>query len=239
MTVPNFETSPLNNFNIGTLPSFANDKLLYWGDLFSGLEQYVAEEWSDDRATVDLSRFVGSKHPGYAGGTWLDLLTKGKKMERNLRKFREDPEYYLDCSRKQPAMYCRSVDGGDLYIGDNGNNRVCIARFYLSSQGISMLHGLALRDYRIDWEFKKQCEEFRTKVQELRLPIYLAIKRECLERRETMEGTYSEIYTLHALVTDARLGQVYEFDKNSLASYTKSLAKPWWKVWLFLWPDKD
>jgi len=54
-------------------------------------------------------------------------------MELNLSLLRENPDYYFEAKKKEPPIYYKSIDGGDLYIGEDGNHRTCIAKalFYL------------------------------------------------------------------------------------------------------------
>lgn len=221
----------LQQFNICTPPAFSQERILLWQDLaFHEIKPYAIEEQRYGSASVNVFRVVGTRHPSYAGGSWYDLLGKGVRMDQNLALFRDNPGYYLETGPKEPYMQYVSLDGGDMYVGDEGNHRSCIARYYFSTQGLTMLHGVTLLDYRIDWAFKSLCDEFLQTVQQKRLPIYLTVERKMVERRDATDWKLDK-YTLTGRVVDARTRETHNLDFEGLYCFLEKLKRPWWKIW--------
>jgi len=224
-------TARMKLFNLQTQPPFAEEKLLSWHDIaFHDLHHFVVEEERYGSASVNVFRVVGTKHASYAGRSWQDLLGRGVRMEHNLSRFTDNPGYYLGVGPKVPYMQYLSIDGGDMYVGDEGNHRTCIARFYFFTQGLTVLHGVTLLNFKIDWAFKSLCDDFRQTVEYRGLPIYLSVGRRAVERRDATDWKIDK-YVLSARVIDSRKHETYEFDFISLQYYLEKLKKPWWKVW--------
>lgn len=224
-------TARMQYFNLQTPPPFADEKLLSWNDIkFHELEPFITERQRHGSASVNVFKVVGTRHPEYSGKSWLHLLENGKRMQKNLTELAGNPNYYQETSPKQPYMQYRSIDGGDVYIGDEGNHRTCIARFYFFAQGATILHGVNLLDYRIDWAMKSLCDEFRQTVAKLRLPIFLTTNSKLVERRDATNWM-SDRYVVSACVLDGRSRETHEFDHDGLQKYLERLKKPWWKIW--------
>ncbi len=230
-TGPEKTVEPLKYFDLPDVPPFANKVLLSWNDLnFHELEPYVIQEQSHGCASVNLFKVVGTKHTDYAGGTWLDLLNNGRRMLSNLPLFRKNPGYYLETGPKVPYMHYISLDGGDIYIGAEGNHRTCIAQFYFFTQGLTTLHGIRVDDYRIDWAFKAACDELKTTAHNLGLPLHVSVSRKMVDRDDAADWRQDR-FTLTARVIDTRRHDPLEFNHEGLQNYIQTLKRPWWKFW--------
>lgn len=118
-------------FGYEQVPHFAEKVIRSWDETqFNVLQPFIMEHYWCGSSSVNVFRVIGTRHSDYAGGTWLDLLMRGKRMDNiNLPLYQSNPGYYLETTQKVPMMYYQSIDGGDLYIGADGNHRTCIAKF--------------------------------------------------------------------------------------------------------------
>ncbi|QEM66745.1 hypothetical protein FO488_00290 [Geobacter sp. FeAm09] len=221
---------PLDYFGLPSAPPFAHKHLLSWHDLnFHELEPYVIQEQSHGCASVNVFKVVGTRHTDYAGGTWLNLLHNGRRMMSNLPMFRNNPGYYLATGPKEPYMHYVSIDGGDIYIGAEGNHRTCIAQFHFFTQGLTTLHGIRMDDYRIDWAFKAACDELRTTAESIGQPLHISVVRKMIDRNDAADWR-QDSFTLTAKVIDSK-SRTFELNHEDLQSYTRDLKRPWWKIW--------
>ncbi|HHL34383.1 MAG TPA: hypothetical protein ENJ30_08500 [Desulfobulbaceae bacterium] len=224
------EPERLKYFDLQAPPPFAETILKPWPEKeFREFEPYIIEEQRHGSASVNVFRVVGTQLPDYAGKSWFDLLMNGRRMMANLPLFQDNPGYYLETGGKEPYMHYRSIDGGDVYIGDEGNHRTCIARFFFFTQGLTTLHGITLDDYRIDWAFKELCDELRDLTERLRVPIRLtAVNRKLVNRQDAADWRLDS-FTLTAKVIDTRRHETYELDKDGLCRLLDEMRKPWWQ----------
>ena len=103
-------------------------------------------------------------------------------------------------------MYYRSLDGGDLYVGEDGNHRTCIAKADFYIKGISNLHGVVHNDYRINWELKRIYDELEKVVEEKRIPLKIEACSEIITREDSGEWM-REIFENFLTVKDLKSGQ--------------------------------
>jgi hypothetical protein len=201
--------------------------------MFSDLEPFIKQHYWCDSTSVNIFRVVGTQHPDYAEMSWIKLLEKGKRMHLNLRLYAENPGYYYEDIKKEPPMYFKSIDGDNLYIGEDGNHRTCIARcvFYLA--GRTTLHGVTVNDYRIDWDFKKVYEQIVETIQKKGMPyIVKPIKRAV--SREDSAGWMLERYENLLFVKDLKNGSESEIYAEDAGVFLETLQRPGWVRRLFL-----
>ncbi len=96
----------------------------------SGLRNCIVRDGRHENASINVFKVVGTQHPDYVGGTRLDLLMKGERREQDLKMFVENPFCYHESVTKVPYMHCVSYDGDGIFIGDEGNHRTCVVRFF-------------------------------------------------------------------------------------------------------------
>ena len=147
--------------------------------------RFVKETYWQDSASINIFRVKGTQHPDYTGLTWLEFLEKGKRMALNLSLFKTNPDYYRQTDKKIPSMYYQSIDGGELYVGGDGNHRtaVCKAFFYLT--GETMLHGVTVTDYRIDGELKIIFDDIKKIIRGKRLSLDIDIVSQAVSRDDS------------------------------------------------------
>ncbi|MDR2744435.1 MAG: hypothetical protein LBB66_04475 [Desulfovibrio sp.] len=146
-------------------------------DLFGSVPYYIDEVIEDykqeaakwpfrkvvswcSEGPVNIQRIGGTKHPDYAGLTWHEFLRKGKKMDANLRAFRDNPSYYTDIVRRVPGMSVTIVDGKG-YVSNRGNHRTCIARCFLLGKDSPFMHGIEVTDVQTDMRMLAACSRLR------------------------------------------------------------------------------
>ena len=139
-------------------PEILNRPMDRW---FAPDMRFVKETYWQDSASVNIFRVTGTQHDyNYIGLSWIEFLEQGKRMPLNLNWFKTNPDYYHQTNKKIPSMYYQSINGGDMYVGGDGNHRtaICKAFFYLT--GETTIHGVTVTDYRIDNELKKYSRIF-------------------------------------------------------------------------------
>jgi len=148
-------------FNLDS--EWARVPLRYWGDVLDNERRdlVACEEWRDNSA-IDITAVVGTMHPDYADGSWVDLLCHGKRMTSNLALFKTNPGYYTDTARKVPVMDYVSLDGEHWFIGGDGNHRTCIARFAFAGDDRQfLLKGVSTTTFTIDTEMREAVDTLR------------------------------------------------------------------------------
>jgi uncharacterized protein Veg len=189
-------------------PHWADDRIERWDErLFQRVQPFVTDKYWSDRHSINVFSVVGTQHPDYVGMTWLDFLRRGKRMRENLYLHATNPGYYLDTEAKTPPMYYVSMDGLKWFVAGDGNHRTCIARFDFHGRGLTMLHGVHLEDYRVDWTFWR---------------IYQALKKTLGSRAELTvyntrtaradtAGWMHETYAVRLIVQEGR--KQFELDR--------------------------
>ena len=183
--------------------------------------RFVKELYWQDSASVNIFRVKGTQHPDYAGLTWLEFLETGKRMALNLNFFKTNPDYYRQTEKKIPSMYYQSIDGGELYIGGDGNHRtaICKAFFYLT--GETTLHGVTVTDYRMDNELKNIFDNIKTTIKEKRLSMDIDVISEPVSRDDS-GGWMLEKYNSKIKVMDYKKNK--DFVLNNITEVKEFLA---------------
>lgn len=160
----------------------------------------TCEEWQDN-SDIDITSVVGTMHPDYAGGSWVDLLTYGKRMSDNLTLYEQNPDYYTNANRKLPVMDYASVDGKDWFIGGDGNHRTCIARFGFAGNGAPFaLKGISTNLYTIDTGLKQAIDDLRQMLQSRNINAIIRPERAHIGR-EDGAGWKRDIFQISVTLT--------------------------------------
>lgn len=205
---------------------FANERIELWDSeqFKSQLLPFTKEHYWWEGASINVLRVVGTQHPDYAGKTWLELLKFGKRMRSNLPLYSSNPGYYYEAKKKQPSMYYLSIDGGNLYVGDDGNHRTCIARFDFYLKGLTALHGVNVSDYRIDWEMKKLYDTLQTVTAKGGLPYRIEIMSKAISRDDSA-GWKIDKYDLHLKVSDYKKNKIFLMPIHEAEDFLKNIEK--------------
>ncbi len=118
------------------------------GDILIGTFT-VSHYWADS-TSINVCDVIGTAHQEYAGKSWQWLLENGRRMPHNLGLLDNNPVYYEEQCKKEPSMYFVKLND-KLYIGADGNHRTCIAKYLFDIEGKSVLHGVTLDEYTIDY----------------------------------------------------------------------------------------
>lgn len=116
------------------------------------LSMFIVESIWNSEVTINLDQVKGTTHPDYENLNWISLLYRGKRMKRNISELLSNPNYYCTTKKKAPTMsYIRHSDG--YWVDADGNHRTCIGRFFLHlTDRNPFLHGVEVREVRIDVE---------------------------------------------------------------------------------------
>ena len=135
----------------GQVPYFADQVIERFEPLTDEASKFVVSSYWSDQGSVNLGDVCGTMHPDYAGLTWREFLTKGRRMAGNLAAFGENPSYYTDSTiNRQPTIYFHRLDG-KTFIMEEGNHRTCIGKFYLYGRDCPYIHRVHLTETVVDW----------------------------------------------------------------------------------------
>lgn len=208
-----------------TWPEVLDKKILAWDkNEFAKLQPFIKEHYWIGNATINIFRVAGSQHPDYIDMTWLEFLQKGKRMGLNLRLYEQNPGYYREFTKKEPTMYFQSIDGGKLFIGQDGNHRTAIARASFYFRGEPNLHGVEVNDYQIDWPLKKAYDELSMFIASKRLPYHVEPVTKLI-KREDSGGWMVDIYRPMIKVIDTARGQQSVQDMEGIMALSLKLKK--------------
>ncbi|KFB16535.1 hypothetical protein PGPR2_00785 [Pseudomonas aeruginosa PGPR2] len=152
----NMQTSTDRNLNFDFVrrqveqpPAWASEVLQSWEEAYPQEKHaFLQSHYWTETGSINVFRVVGTDHWDYQGKSWLDFLTGGKRMQRNLQALLDNPSYYLQPTERRPAIHYNTLDGLSFYVGSDGNHRTCIARFFLAEQQKSQLHDVTLNHYQ-------------------------------------------------------------------------------------------
>lgn len=213
-------------------PEILLKRIIKWDEVeFRRLGPFFSEHYWHGNASINPFRVVGTQHPDYTGMNWIEFLEKGKRMNINLKLLELNPIYYYEAKKKDPTMYFLSIDGGDLYIGEDGNHRTCISKALFYLDGSSILHGVVLNDYRVNWEFKKAFEELKDFIEKNNLPFMVEAISEIVSREDSGEWM-REKFKNYALIHNLKKKTEIKVGLEGIEKFVKEHQKK--KFWSFL-----
>ena len=170
-------------------------------DLFRDSRPFVRRHYWCDSGSVNVFRIIGTIHASYQNKTWDWMIKNGKKISSNLREYGENPDYYLQTTKKGDISFV-TWDALDYYIWQ-GNHRSAIARFDFHYRGITTLHGVSIEDVRIDWDLFEGYRKISRLIRENRLPLLAAPVSKKLSREDTA-GWMLETFSVRIRIEDAK-----------------------------------
>lgn len=188
----------------------------------------VRKRW-DVAVDVDPFDVVGTAHPDYAGGSWLDLLQHGRRMAGNLALAETNPGYYDAPGQKAPSMLYAQVDDGPLFVDGDGNHRTAIAQMLYHLQrrpaDARRLTGVTLTRYWTDEAAAHLAHRLRHGIAVQGLPISLACVVRKLDRQDG-PGWMEERFEPRFRLTNVRNGSVQDLSSAAAASWLAGLQRP-------------
>lgn len=204
-------------------PVWARDKHRVLTNLSRrSLEPFVHTTTINKNASVELSQVVGTEHPDYGGMSWLEMLSRGKKMRSNLNLLLNNPGYYLATmpNDNQPSYYTQ--DGSSIFIVGDGNHRTCIARFFLAERGLSQLHGVTITHDQIDHELLRLYRRLKTAVDKTGTVARVQPDRSSIsEERHQARETYR--YEPFLVWRDWKTQRAERLDRNQVRERVEAL----------------
>lgn len=156
---------------------WAGTRIEAWDDnRLLNLMPFVRSHYWSDRHSVNVFSVVGTAHPDYIGLSWEEFLRQGKRMKVNQHLLQTNPQYYFETGVKQPSMLYVSLNGKHWYVNGDGNHRTCLARFHFERmsalgsdpQTQTMVHGVTVDDYRVDWKLVDVFQKLRAALDQKR-----------------------------------------------------------------------
>lgn len=182
----------------GAVPYFADQTILPSQAETAKWPFRTMYTWSH-RGSVNIMRICGTQHPDYAGLTWRELLSKGRRMDANLKAFRQNPSYYTELVERLPGMSLSIVDGKG-YVTDDGNHRTCIGKFFLYGQVSPFMHGVHVSEQQTDLRMMALYERLVQK-----LPGYCKVTPEATEvQRDDGNGWATHFFEVRLRVENGR-----------------------------------
>ena len=204
-------------------PDFAGERIeTFPEEEFREIEMFTEEYYWCGMESINVFEVRGTRHPDYQGLSWVEFLRQGKRMHANLSLFEKNPDYYLIDRKKEPSMSYIKLDG-KLYVDSDGNHRTCIAKFFFYYTGRTHLHGVELREVRVDKYTYGLFKELRDYIRDSKLS-YLEV--EPLQRklkRVDGPGWMREYFELGIRVRDRRKNKDLELKGSQIIGFFKSI----------------
>ena len=187
----------------------------------------VSHYWSDN-TSINVCDVIGTAHKEYAGKSWQWLLNNGRRMKHNLELLDTNPVYYYEQHKKEPSMYFVKINN-KLYIGADGNHRTCISKFLFDIEGRSVLHGVTLDEYTIDYSMYNLYSLLKELAVNNNLQWDIEPERELIERLDGA-GWKRDNYKIKLKITNTRNMYSIEISSfnefyNLIKDYNKSFRK--------------
>lgn len=198
----------------GQVPHCVDQVIEKYEPLGEVAAQFLLSSYWSDQASINLVDVCGTMHPDYAGMTWREFLSKGRRMEGNLGAFQRNPVYYTDATiRRLPSMHFIRRDGR-TFIGEDGNHRTCIGKLYLYAQGHAYIHQVTVTEHVVDWTFYDlYCRLDAVAPERWRL----SARRESTHR-EDGPGWMRDFYETRINITDRVRQNRWSWDRDQLAA---------------------
>lgn len=127
---------------------------------------FLCERHWYGNTTININDVNGSNHPDYVNKTWNYVLENAPRIDKNLERLEQKPDYYLSKDKKQPNLDFKAIfwKGDDkakfMFPYHNGNHRTAIAKAFLHCKGVSELHGVTLYKDVYDYELYQAYDFF-------------------------------------------------------------------------------
>lgn len=184
----------------------------------------VSHYWADS-TSINVCDVIGTAHKEYAGKSWQWLLENGRRMPHNLGLLDTNPVYYEEQCKKEPSMYFIKLND-KLYIGADGNHRTCIAKYLFDIEGKSVLHGVTLDEYTIDYSMFNLYSLLKEFAVSNNLRWIIEPQRELVERIDGA-GWKRDNYKLKIKITNSK--SMYSVEITSFSEFY-SLIKDYNKL---------
>lgn len=138
-------------------------------DWWNKAQHFIEETIWEQNGSVNIFRVEGTTHPGCQKMTWGDFLRMGKRMEDNLERMEDNPDYYLQDVPRSPGIFFRRVDGGPWFVTKDGKHRTCIAKALFLLWERTSLHGVTLTEHVLDHESMRLAERLKSRGHEVKV----------------------------------------------------------------------
>ncbi len=196
----------------GQVPYFVDQIIEKYEPLDEIVRQFITSSYWSDQASINIIDVCGTAHSDYAGMTWREFLSKGRRMEGNIGAFKRNPNYYTDAAIKRlPSMHFLR-QGSKTFIGEDGNHRTCIGKLYLYSLGHAYIHQVTLIENSIDWPFYELYRRLDAVAGE---KWHISARREST-RREDGPGWKRDFFETNVQVVDRAQRSQWSWNREQL-----------------------
>jgi len=211
--------------------SLLEKKIASLNEFLRNVEDFIAKKRLELNSSVDIDEVVGTDHLKYIGYTYLEMLDFGLKMDINIPLFLQNPEYYYDKNRKNPAIYyaCFNLPGGDkiAFVDGDGNHRTAIAKVIRAyDKSYTTIYGVVKTTYYIDYEMMNKFlylkEETEKSGYTLQInKIEASVKED--KNGEWIEWKYKHTFELYGKGKSEEYSSLSEIDLISLMPFYKRI----------------
>ena len=209
----------------GSVPYFIDEIIQPYRQEASNRPFVVMHSWAY-AGSVNIMRVCGTDHPEYAGMTWREFLSKGRRMDSNLEAFRRNSTYYTDIVERRPGMSLSIIDGKG-YVTEDGNHRTCIGRCFLYSKNSPFMHGVRVSEIQTDSRMRALYARLISK-----LPgncVVMPVSRET--KRDDGNGWATHFYELRLRVENIRRNGYFGlFDADELEQGILPVLRSRWNA---------
>lgn len=187
------------------------------------VRSFIEYHYFSSLESVNVFQVVGSSCSDYQGIPWIEMLQKGNKMSYNLRLLKENPQYYFENQKKEPAMYYIRINN-KIFVSGDGNHRTSIAKVLFFFTGHTTLHGIVFEEIKIDTCFLFKVNALKNAIL-LHFPgIGVEVVRKFTKREDTADWK-KDYYKVTVKVTNYRKLRTVEVEKEELDDFLNELVE--------------
>lgn len=203
-------------------PYFAEQKLeALTPELIDIVNQFASSVFWIDSTSVAVGDVIGTIHPDYQGKSWEWLLNNGRRMSHNLELLNNNSKYYLETIKKEPSMYYIKIND-KLYVGADGNHRTCIAKYLSDIQCNTLIYGITLDEYIVDFSLIAAYKDLIEFVKSKRLSLNISVVKKHINRQDGT-GWKRDNYKIEISITNIKNNQTIKvFSCNEIYSIINS-----------------
>jgi len=131
-----------------------NTTILSFDEIYSYYENFIEKEIFYMNKEIDIDLIVGSENGNWYGNTYLQMIDYAERIDKNIKLFLKNPNYYTNYQKKYPELTIKIIKGNSIqgFVGE-GNHRVLIAKMLKEIQPeFKKIYGVMLTEYKIDMD---------------------------------------------------------------------------------------
>jgi hypothetical protein len=202
----------------GVVPHFVDERIVPFMREVIPHRDFLVSFYNAYEASINLLDVCGTMHPDYAGMSWRELLSKGRRMPQNIKAFQNNPDYYTGMPARLPSMHYRKING-KTYVSEDGNHRTCIGKFYLYGLENPYVHRVHLVEEEYDECLMTQVFALRKVIPRKAIPDMEISLERVGTRREDGAGWYRDTFDLRVHLSSRKMEFKESFAREDFTDY--------------------